>query len=218
MQSQCHLTSYSNFFFKKRDSRIDDIVGFSIVGAVFSLLVLTWLKIKIGLRRSIQFSCLLMALGSIYISSRFPCSWLQCRSLFCFTIGGFFCFLSSAPVVADQLSSDQQYWMVVFGQLLSGLGSYGLGLTSDVANNWFDEKGRLLATSLLSLSIVMGTVLASNFTPQLVTNSESMPLMNTVYFIPTIFVTLISFIKVKKRQHVSSSIFKVKSVLLGSNR
>ena len=123
-------------------------------------------------------------------------------------------------MVADQLSSDQQYWMVVVGQLLSGLGSYGSGLISDVANNWFDEKERLLATSLLSLFMVLGTVLASNITPQLVTNSESMPLMNTVYFIPTIIVTLISFIKVKKLQHftvVQSSIFMNKK-FLGSNR
>ena len=120
-------------------------------------------------------------------------------------------------MVADQLSSDQQYWMVVFGQVSSGLGSYSSGLMSDVANNWFDEKGRLLATSLLSLSMVLGSVLASNLTPQLVTNSESIPLMNTAYFIPTIIVALISF-KVKKRQHFSSSTIFIIKKFLGSNR
>ena len=60
-------------FVLKKDSRIDDIVSFSLAATLLGTLAFIWLKIKVGLRRSIQLSCLLIALGLYQLSV----SWLQ---------------------------------------------------------------------------------------------------------------------------------------------
>ena len=59
-----------------------------------------------------------------------------------------------------------------------------------VSQNWFSESERLIATGILSLSMPLGMVLGQGVTPTFVQCRSDVPIMNIVWFIPTI-ITLI---------------------------
>ena len=55
-----------------------------------------------------------------------------------------------------------------------------------VSQNWFGESERNLATLILGMSNPLGLVLGQSLTPLFIQNPENIPLLNLVWFLPSL--------------------------------
>lgn len=55
---------------------------------------------------------------------------------------------------------------------------------TQVSQHWFLEKELILATGILAMSLPIGIVFGFGLTPLFVQDSEDIPLMNCVFFVP----------------------------------
>ena len=80
---------------------------------------------------------------------------------------------------------------VVLGQGLVGVGNcLAVSVPTMVSQNWFPETERLVATGILSLSMPIGMVLGQGISPTFVKCPEDIPIMNLVWFLPSLLTFL----------------------------
>ena len=60
------------------------------------------------------------------------------------------CFLSSFPG-QDLLSTNTNYYLALCGMAFNGLGGYGMTLTTEISDAWFDESTRLVVNTLIQI-------------------------------------------------------------------
>ena len=95
------------------------------------------------------------------------------------------CCLSSLPGFSERLHHNQRFNMAVFGQAVRGIAAPFIScLPTKISQNWFNEKEKTIATILLGMSNPIGIVCGQFFTPIIVKDSTTFPLMNIIWFIP----------------------------------
>ena len=95
------------------------------------------------------------------------------------------CCLSTFPILSNAFTSDAKFYLALFGQALSGLGiSFLISTPTKISQNWFNEKQRVIATTLLAMGLPLGFFFGQLLTPFIVQNEEQIPIMNIVWFIP----------------------------------
>ena len=67
-----------------------------------------------------------------------------------------------------------------------------------VSQNWFNERQRIIATTVLGLSNPIGLVLGQGVTPILVSTPEDIPIMNIVWFMPALIGSILTFFSVNR--------------------
>ena len=86
---------------------------------------------------------------------------------------------------------DTQFGLNVLGQGLVGVGNcLAVSVPTMVSQNWFPETERLVATGILSLSMPIGMVLGQGISPTFVKCPEDIPIMNLVWFLPSLLTFL----------------------------
>jgi len=103
--------------------------------------------------------------------------------------GGAICCLATLPEMLGQDWWDRSvaFKLTVLGQALTGIGCPFIScVPTKVSQNWFGESERTLATLILGMSNPLGLVLGQSLTPLLVTNASHIPLLNLVWFLPSI--------------------------------
>ena len=81
-------------------------------------------------------------------------------------VGGLLCCLSTFPYLREHFHPDIWYWMSVTGQAMTGMGSPFIAcVPTKISHQWFREKERIIATTILSLSNPVGIVIGQAVTP-----------------------------------------------------
>lgn len=107
------------------------------------------------------------------------------------------CFLSSLTPLSAHLSSTSKYILVLAGQALTGIASpFIASVPTKISQHWFADQQRSMATTILGMSGVIGCILGQGFTPLMVYEPENITIMNTVWFVPALIGSLITFCKV----------------------
>ena len=114
--------------------------------------------------------------------------------------GGFLCFLSSLPYLADEhMSADAKFYLALIGQALTGVACPFIScVPTKISQHWFNEKQRAVATILIGMANPLGIVLGQGVTPWLVRKPEDVPIMNIVWFIPAGLGAILTLWKVRK--------------------
>ena len=98
-------------------------------------------------------------------------------------IGGLMCFVSSAPKF--WMSYSSKYYLALVGQALMGIATSFLDPVMLRINQFcFDEKKRMLATTFMSMSSILGLILGQFITPFVIRTASDIPLLNGIWFIP----------------------------------
>ena len=101
--------------------------------------------------------------------------------------------------IRDLFSPAVWFWTSVIGQAITGMGSpFIASVPTRISQNWFSEKQRPLATTILGLSNPMGLVIGQGVTPIFVQSPEHIPLMNIVWFIPALLGGVMTLLSVTR--------------------
>ncbi|VDN56759.1 unnamed protein product, partial [Dracunculus medinensis] len=130
-----------------------------------------WLGSRFGLQMTIQIAAWANAIGGlIRLSSSF------------------------APV-------HYRFPVGIFGQAVAACAyPFIMFLPPKVAGTWFAENERTIATTIGIMSNPLGVLLANLISPQIVTNSSHVPIINIITFVPTFFACLLAVIFINRSQ------------------
>ena len=156
----------------QEDSKIDIISTAGIGTSIIAFVLVILLRLRLGLAK-----CILISTSLTFT-------------------GGLICFLSSLPPLAPQLSSDTQYALALSGQIVNGFGGFLGSLTTEISDHWFSDSTRVWVIAVLSLCSSAGFIISGFITPLMVRDAESVYLINTVYFLPSIAVLMLAVFKV----------------------
>ena len=79
------------------------------------------------------------------------------------------------------------YVLTVFGQALTGMGCPFIScVPTKISQNWFGDSERGMATLILGMSNPLGLVLGQTLTPFLVQSPAAIPMLNLVWFLPSL--------------------------------
>ena len=111
-------------------------------------------------------------------------------------IGGLMCFVSSAPKF--WMSYFSKYYLALVGQVLMGIATSFLDpLMLRINQLCFDENQRMLATTFMSMSSIVGLILGQFVTPMVTRTPSDIPLLNGLWFIPALVGFVLAMIKNK---------------------
>ena len=103
------------------------------------------------------------------------------------------CFLSSFP--GQDYWSSPDYYLAFCGMALNGLGGYGMALTTEISDAWFDESSRLVVNSLFASCLVLGESLNGLVTPNVVTDGSRLYIINMGCLVLSLSGLLVSIAK-----------------------
>ena len=104
------------------------------------------------------------------------------------------CFLSSFPG-QDLFSTNINYYLALCGMAFNGLGGYGMTLTTEISDAWFDESTRLVVNTLFASSLVLGESLNGLVTPNVVTDGNRLYIINLGCLVLSLIGILVSITK-----------------------
>ena len=78
---------------------------------------------------------------------------------------------------------------------LNGLGGYGMALTTEISDAWFDESSRLVVNSLFASCLVLGESLNGLVTPNVVTDGSRLYIINMGCLVLSLSGLLVSIAK-----------------------
>ena len=111
-------------------------------------------------------------------------------------IGGLMCFVSSAPKF--WMSYFSKYYLALVGQVLMGIATSFLDpLMLRINQLCFDENKRMLATTFMSMSSIVGLILGQFVTPMVIRTASDIPLSNGLWFIPALVGFVLAMTKIK---------------------
>ena len=113
--------------------------------------------------------------------------------------GALLCFLSSFPGQEKVFSKNSKYYLALGGMALNGFGGFGMALTTEISDNWFDEPKRLMINVMFATCPVLGQTLNGLVTPNVVTNARRLYIINLVCLILGLIGLLTSITKVIKK-------------------
>ena len=107
-----------------------------------------------------------------------------------------------------------KYFLALFGQAFSGIAiPFTNCVPTRISQQWFNDEQRSMATILLSQPL--GTLLGQLLTPLIVTNVESVSIMNIIWFVPAGLGAILALWKVGKcRNNFIIALAKLSSIML----